>query len=79
MYAASCRNPAVNTTDVNVTVLGYREPAIEGNIIFFICPPELELAESRISTCVGTGEWKPDPREIECKGESFSMTLYLHI
>ena len=59
--------------DENVTVLGYREPAIEGSTIFFICPPELELVGARTSTCVENRQWKPDPREVECKGESQSL------
>ena len=58
-------------------MLGYREPAVEGSKIFLICPTELELVGTRTSTCAANGQWKPDPREVNCKGESLYMSQYL--
>jgi hypothetical protein len=69
--SVDCGNPAINmTNENNITVVGYRKPAVEGNTIYFICPPELDLAGSRTSTCSADGQWKPDPGEVECKGET---------
>ena len=31
MHAARCENPVADITDENVTLLGYREPAVEGS------------------------------------------------
>ena len=38
----------------------------EGTNATFICPPEQALITL---TCMGNGEWEPDPREVMCKGE----------
>ena len=64
-------------TNENITVVGYRRPAIEGSIIYFICPPQLDLSGSRTSTCSADGQWKPDPREVECKGDSLHVIILL--
>lgn len=70
MHAARCESPVADITDENITVLGYTEPAVEGNKIFFICSTELELVGPRTSTCAANGQWKPNPREVNCKSES---------
>ena len=62
-------------TNKNITVVGYKKPAIEGSTIHFICPPQLDLCGSRTSICSADGQWKPDPREIECKGESLHIII----
>ena len=36
----------------------------------FSCAYGLELIGSTISTCMGNGEWEPDPRGVKCKGEN---------
>ena len=41
-----------------------------GAIVTFACPPGQVLIGRNTSTCKGNGEWEPDPREVECKGES---------
>ena len=43
---------------------------LEGAIVTFTCPPGQVLVGRNMSTCTGNGEWEPDPREVECKGES---------
>ena len=49
----------------------YSDPALEGTIITFDCPPELVLVGSNATTCMGNGEWEPDPRDAKCKGTVF--------
>ena len=48
--------------------VSYHDPAVEGTSAYFICPLGQLLTGPNISTCVGNGEWEPDPRELECKG-----------
>ena len=50
----------------NALAVGYVDPALEGQTIMFICPHGQMVNGSNSSTCVGNGEWKPDPREVEC-------------
>ena len=50
----------------NVQVVGYEDPALEGESITFTCPFGLELSGSSSSTCMGDGEWEPYPREVNC-------------
>ena len=52
----------------NAIVMGYTDPALEGQNITFACPPYQTLNGSNSSTCMGNGEWEPDPREVECTG-----------
>jgi hypothetical protein len=44
------------------------DPALEGTVLSFHCPPQYVLIGSNITTCMGNEEWEPDPREVECKG-----------
>ena len=48
--------------------MGYEDPALEGQIITFTCPPGHILNGCTSSTCMGNGEWEPDPREVQCTG-----------
>ena len=52
----------------NAIVMGYTDPALEGQSITFACPPYWTLNGSNSSTCMGNGEWEPDPGEVECTG-----------
>ena len=52
----------------NALALGYVDPAREGQIITFICPHAQTLNGSNSATCMGNGEWEPDPGEVECIG-----------
>ena len=58
-----CSNPMELT---NAIALGYADPALEGQSIIFACPPGQTLNGSNSSTCMGNGEWEPDPIEVEC-------------
>ena len=55
--------------------MDYSYPAPEGTTISFSCPPRMVLIGPNASTCVENGEWKPDPRGVECKG-TFSVSIY---
>ena len=52
----------------SITIIGYVDPALEGATLAFECPPQYILIGPNTTTCMGDGEWEPDPREIECKG-----------
>ena len=45
---------------------------IEGSNVTFSCPPELVLIGPNSSTCMGNGEWEPDPRGVKCLGINLS-------
>ena len=49
-------------------VVGYEDPALEGQTAMFTCLPGQTLNGSNSSTCMGNGEWEPDPRDVECTG-----------
>ena len=65
--AGKCSNPMELT---NALAEGYMDPALEGQIVMFICPRGPILNGSNSSVCMGNGEWEPDPREFECTGEN---------
>ena len=48
----------------------YSHPAIEGTIAVFSCSScGYMLTGPSTVTCVGNGEWVPDPREVQCEGK----------
>ena len=55
-------------------VVGYTNIALEGDSINFSCSSGLELTGPNSSTCMGNGEWEPDPREVACEGGNESLT-----
>ena len=52
----------------NAIVVGYVDPALEGQTTTFTCSTGQILNGFNSSTCMGNGEWEPDPREVECTG-----------
>ena len=44
------------------------DPALEGAVLSFDCPPQYVLVGPTTTTCMGNGEWEPDPREVKCIG-----------
>ena len=44
------------------------EPAMEGAIVTFEYLPQYVLIGPNNTTCMGNGEWEPDPSEVACKG-----------
>ena len=54
---------------VTETETYYTGPFIgEGSSVTLSCAAGLELVGSNITTCTRSGEWKPDPGHIECRG-----------
>ena len=51
------------------------DPPIEGTNITFSCPAAsgMVLFGPTISTCMGNGQWAPDPREVRCKGRETKL------
>ena len=58
----NCQNPAL-LGDESITIIGFRKPAIRGADVALTCIPGLMLLDPNSSTCMGDGEWEPDPRE----------------
>ena len=59
----------------------YSDPTlrIQGTIIIFKCPSEMLLIGPNATTCMGNGEWEPDPRETTCKGTLFDRLVQDHL
>ena len=66
--SANCENPTTQLND-SIMVIGYRKLA-RGSDISFSCRLGLILIGPKSSTCMGNGEWEPDPREVQCKIET---------
>ena len=59
----------------NARVLGYIDPALEGQTITFFCPsPRQAISGPNSSICMGNGKWDPDPGEVECTGHGQPVT-----
>ena len=67
MYIGKCSDPSTLAND-GVIVDGYEDPALEGENVMFSCPSELATIGRNSATCMGNGEWEPDPREVNCIG-----------
>ena len=65
--STNCRNPA-NLLNDRVRIVGFMEPAVTESSVDFSCPPRMILSGPNASTCMGNGEWEPDPRELNCTG-----------
>ena len=68
IVAVKCQQPLKDQMNGPVIVNNFMKPAIVGSNITFDCPPEHVLIGPNTTTCMGNGEWEPDPREAECKG-----------
>ena len=61
--AVKCNTPL---TEENV-IANYSYPALEGTNVTFTCSaPSLVFNGSNSSTCMGNGEWEPDPMDVKC-------------
>ena len=76
MHVGRCSDPLTLAND-GVIVEGYEDPALEGENIIFSCRDGLTLIGSNSATCIGNGEWEPDPREVECIGGSVTILRML--
>ena len=61
----NCPNPS-RLVDESINVIGFREPGTIGANVTLICTSGLTLIGSNASTCMGNGEWEPDPEDVEC-------------
>ena len=75
----TCGHPLQNATflDDILMITGYVEPAMEGATVTFECPPQYVITGPNTTTCMGNGEWEPDPREVECNGMPLPSTLQI--
>ena len=61
------------------------DPSLEGAILSFDCPPQHVLIGPNTTTCMGNGEWEPDPREVQCKDimlgkyNRVQVHMYMHV
>ena len=62
-----CSDPLTLAND-SVIVEGYEDPALEGENIIFRCRDGLTMIGPNLATCMGNGEWEPDPKEVNCIG-----------
>ena len=61
-------------------IINYMDSVIEGTTVTFGCLPDHVLIGPNSTTCMGNGEWEPEPREVECKGTSpISMFSWVQI
>ena len=50
---------------------------LEGTNTTFSCPPGMVLTGPTTATCMGNGEWEPDPTEVQCKGGNIIMAQFI--
>ena len=84
-----CGHPFQDRVSVDdsesVIIEGYMDPSSEGAVLSFDCPPHHVLIGSNTTTCMGNGEWEPDPKEVECKGimlgkySRVQVHMYMHV
>ena len=80
LCTASCGYPVSDSIDQALRVIGYKAPMLEGSSIKLDCFPGYAfIGPSNSSTCMGNGEWQPDPREVECEGITQQNILYIYI
>ena len=53
---------------IDVIIEGYEVPALEGETISFSWSLGSMLTGPNSLTCMGNGEWEPDPEVVECVG-----------
>ena len=67
MLAGECSNPMALVNN-NVRIIGYEDPALEGEVISFTCSFGMELNGPISSSCIRNGEWDPNPGVVNCTG-----------
>ena len=68
LITVGCTNLPQSAINSYVRINGNQNSTAESTNITLSCPPGLVLSGPSTSTCMGNGEWEPDPRELECKG-----------
>ena len=71
IFLAKCDSP-LSEDSRGLVIADYSRPALEGTNVSFSCPPGLVLTGSSRATCMGNGEWKPDPSHVRCIGKDYA-------
>ena len=87
LLAAKCGDPLDHLSlddSESILVQAYSNlgPIPEGAKINFTCITGMELVGPNSTTCMGNGEWEPNPRDVTCKSKSSSVVicyLYHHV
>ena len=69
MPAVNCGSLLRLITNAIIQVAGYNQPTVVGTNATFACPSTHALTGPNTTTCMGNGEWEPDPRLVECIGK----------
>ena len=72
----TCGHPFQDVDNDSVIIEDYMDPAFEGAVLSFDCPPQHVLIGPNTTICMGNGEWEPDPREVKCKGTKLHCMCY---
>ena len=72
---AKCGNSADEIDNTTMDIMGYIDPAVEGSNITISCLSGRALNGANTATCMGNGNWEPDPREVECKSETYTYLV----
>ena len=59
----------------SIIIIGYTDPVMEGTTLSFVCSSHHVLFGPNTTTCIGYGEWEPDPKEVECRGMYCTKSL----
>ena len=81
LLAANCGDPFDQLSlddSESVLVQGYSNlgPVLEGIKVNFTCISEMELIGPNLMTCMGNGEWDPNPREVTCRSKGSAVITY---
>ena len=68
MFTVKCVSPGTLIGHLVHTESSGVVPFRVESIVTFNCPFGLALTGPNTSTCMENGEWKPDPRNVMCKG-----------
>ena len=63
-----------------VEVVDYRDnglPADAGTTVNLTCPPNLSLIGPNSTSCIGNGEWEPDPSGVMCTKGNYNVIANL--
>ena len=64
----------LNEDNMQLVIVNYSSPAIEGTIAVFSCNGfGYVFTGPSIATCMVNGEWAPDPREVHCEGTKVQL------
>jgi hypothetical protein len=74
---ANCGQP-LNPDSINIIGYTRHMPVMEGINVSFSCNADLVLSGPSSSTCMGNGEWEPDPSMVECRGNDNTIHIIIY-